>query len=48
MGMLDETGIVGYRLSFSNQGKQFPFSVSVCTKHKMEVCRFRFLFAANK
>jgi hypothetical protein len=45
MGTFAETANVDYRLLFADQGNNFPFSV--CRK-QMEVCHFRFLFAANK
>jgi hypothetical protein len=42
-----EIAIVGFRLSFADQGNKVPFSVSVCSK-QTEVFRFRFPFSANE
>jgi hypothetical protein len=45
MGTFAETAIVDCRLSFANQGKQTTVSVR---NKQMEICCFRFPFAANK
>jgi hypothetical protein len=45
--MFAETEIVDYCLSFADEGKKIPFSVSVCSKHT-EVFHFRLPFAENK
>jgi hypothetical protein len=46
MGTFAETAIIDfYRLP--TKENKLPFSISVCRK-QMEVCRFRFSFAANK
>jgi hypothetical protein len=47
MSLFAETAIVDYRLSFADQGKQLPFSVSVCDK-QTEVSHFNFPIGANK
>jgi hypothetical protein len=41
MGLFAETAIIDYPLSFADQGKQIPFSVSVCNKRKLAVSVFR-------
>jgi hypothetical protein len=45
MGMFAETA--NYRLSYPIKKNKLPFPDSVSSK-QMEVCRFRFPFAANK
>jgi hypothetical protein len=46
MGKFAETGIIDYRVSFANY-KENKLLFLVCSK-QTEVCRFRFVFAANK
>jgi hypothetical protein len=46
VGTFVETAIFGYRLSLPTKENELPLSIFVCSK-EMDVCHFRFLFAAN-
>jgi hypothetical protein len=47
MGMFAETATVDTIYNLLIKENKLPFSVSICRK-QTEVCRFHFLFAANK